>query len=90
MILELYTKNGTFLSLVIEKQSELVLKADKENIVVFYKGFETQIKFNEKFDVLINLVGSIREEANDAMREKQDYCHINLDSLIHDIKLDLE
>ncbi|HDX3473019.1 hypothetical protein [Campylobacter jejuni] len=90
MILELYTKNGTFLSLIIEKQSDLALKADKESIIVFYKGFETQIKFNEKFDVLINLVGSIREELNDIIRKKQDYCHVNLDCLIHDIKLDLE
>ncbi|EHH4058170.1 hypothetical protein ACGYC9_001234 [Campylobacter jejuni] len=90
MILELYTKNGTFLSLIIEKQSELALKADKESIIVFYKGFETQIKFNEKFDVLINLVSSIREELNDIIRKKQDYYHVNLDCLIHDIKLDLE
>ncbi|BEK34064.1 hypothetical protein RLQ69_000413 [Campylobacter jejuni] len=90
MILELYTKKGTFLTLDVKGQSDFALRAEEKSITIFCKGFETKIDFNEKFDVLINLVKIIREDVNIGMHEKRNSLEINLDAIIQDIKLDLE
>ncbi|EJB5772696.1 TPA: hypothetical protein SBX51_001289 [Campylobacter coli] len=90
MILELYTKKGTFLTLDVERQFDFALRAEEKSIIIFCKGFETKIDFNEKFDVLINLVKIIKEDVNTGIHEKLNSLEINLDVIIQDIKLDLE
>ncbi|EAK2645023.1 hypothetical protein CCX11_09450 [Campylobacter jejuni] len=90
MILELYTKKGTFLTLDVERRFDFALRVEEKSIIIFCKGFETKIDFNEKFDVLINLVKIIKEDVNTGIHEKLNSLEINLDVIIQDIKLDLE
>ncbi|MBF7060519.1 hypothetical protein IY972_06370 [Campylobacter volucris] len=91
MILEIHSYDKElFLTLGIEKHSQIAFAAKKTNIEIIHNGVTHQIKTNKEFGVLLNVICIIRERIDESLEENDESLVIDIDEIIENTCKELE
>ncbi|MBZ7942047.1 hypothetical protein [Campylobacter molothri] len=91
MILEIHSYDAElFLTLGIEKHSQVAFAAKGTNIEIMHNGITHQIKTDKEFGVLLNVVCDIREKLDESFNEKDKSLVIDIDEIVAKVCEELE
>ncbi|HED5389983.1 TPA: hypothetical protein R5B43_000493 [Campylobacter jejuni] len=91
MILEIHSYDAElFLTLGIEKHSQIAFAAKGANLEIIHNGNTHIIKTDKEFGILLNVVCIIRERIDESLEENDKSLVIDIDELIEKTCKELE
>ncbi|WP_139452512.1 hypothetical protein [Campylobacter armoricus] len=91
MILEIHSYDKElFLTLGIEKHSQITFAAKKTSIEIIHNGTTHQIKTDKEFGILLNVICIIRERIDESLEENDKSLVIDIDEIIENTYKELE
>ncbi|EAK7001892.1 hypothetical protein QSD06_001841 [Campylobacter coli] len=91
MILEIHSYDAEFfLTLGIEKHSQIAFAAKRTSLEIMHDGITHQIKTDKDFGILLNVVCNIREKLDESFNEEDKSLVIDIDELIEKTCEELE
>ncbi|PZT47247.1 hypothetical protein B6S12_10100 [Helicobacter valdiviensis] len=83
MIIEIiHTKSNTFLSLAIDRNSDIQFLVKKENITIFCGSLLCEIPIKENFNILTRCLCVLRERIYEGLEEKETSIVVDLEDFL--------